>query len=185
MTSSTMRTNNPQEQHSGTNPKILLWIGAALLAAFLVSRFIVSGCRVVGPSMEPALSENSWVLLSRSCRWGASPARGDIIVFEKPQVTRGSIVKRVVAVPGDTVEIRAGTLFLNGTAVKEERISMPRQERMSPCIVPQDGYFVLGDNRGESSDSRHWQDAFVKREEIQGKVLCEIFPKPSGLENWP
>lgn len=180
-----MRTNKSPREHSGTNPQILLWIGAALLAAFLVSRFLISGCRVVGRSMEPVLCENSWVLISRSPLWGDSPTRGDILVFQKPQIAKGSIIKRVVAVPGDTVEIRSGTLFLNGAAVKEEVSAMPGEETMAPCTVPKDSYFVLGDNRGQSSDSRHWQSPFVKREEIQGKVLCEIFPKPSGLARWP
>lgn len=97
------------------------------------------------------------------------PKRGDVIDFNAPD--DGELyIKRVIGLPGDTVEIKYGVVYVNGEKLEEDYIS-PYSDNHGPFIVPQEEYFVLGDNRGASYDSRLWQYKYVKKEDIQGKVL--------------
>ena len=104
------------------------------------------------------------------------PKHGDIIVFEFPEDPSKDFIKRVIGVPGDVIEIREKKLFLNGVEQQEPYIqhvdastSVPRRDNFGPVMVPEGKYFVMGDNRDESYDSRFW--GFVERDTIEGKAL--------------
>ena len=84
------------------------------------------------------------------------PHRGEIIIFSFPPDPSRDFVKRVIGVPGDTVEMRAGTVYVNGERLDEPYITSPDLSNMAPFTVPPESYFVLGDNRGVSNDSRAW-----------------------------
>jgi len=115
----------------------------------------------------------------------SDPQRGDVIVFKNPVEQGPDYVKRVIAVPGDHISIRDGTVFINGQALSEPyvldsglknpRLSCPD---MPPVLVPENNYFVMGDNRNESFDSRYW--GFVPREDIKGRAFMVYW---SGNEN--
>ena len=167
---------------------------------FLLVRAVVQNFRVEGRSMEPSLHTGEYLLINKAIYWridpnllgsvvsGASedvsqnqqtylfgpPQRGDVIVFRYPRDPSRDFIKRVIAVPGDTVEIRVGRVYVNGQVLVEDYTSdspsytYPRQE------VPAGQYFVLGDNRNNSSDSHIW--GLVPAENILGKAWVSYWP---------
>lgn len=103
-----------------------------------------------------------------------SPDRADIIVFRFPKDPSRDFVKRVIALPGETVSMKRGDVFIDGDKLNETYIQETDNSYLAPILVPPDSYFVLGDNRDGSSDSRHW--GTVPLENIVGKVLVRYWP---------
>lgn len=146
------------------------------LAVFFMLRFTIDTVIVVGISMEPSFSSGQRVLVSKVSYRMHEPERGDVIVFEPVNGEREDLIKRIIALPGDNVEVRDSAVYVNGTRLKEPYIKdrpdyfLPEQE------VPANSYFVLGDNRNRSNDSHHgW---FVPRQNIVGKAWVSIWPPP-------
>lgn len=108
--------------------------------------------------------------------WGAQPQRGDIVVFKLPSDTRIDYIKRVIGLPGDRVEIREGEVFLNGEALHEDYVPDYYRDRQSSpeLVVPPEHYYVLGDHRSSSNDSRSWGP--VHRRHIYGKAVFVYWP---------
>lgn len=159
---------------------LIVYIGIVVLACFLIINFV--GCRslVDGSSMEPTLhnGDNLWVdKLSYTL---GEPERFDVIVFYYDEET--TYIKRIIALPGETVRIdQNGNIFVNEMLLKEdygmERIYPSNIGRASQTILlGEDEYFVLGDNRNNSQDSRISSVGNVKREDILGKALFRIYP---------
>jgi signal peptidase I len=162
-------------------------IAAAFVAVFLVFSF--HGFRAQGKSMEPELHDGDHLIVARivyeevdfglldclpvydssDLRWG-SPGRGDVIVFDSP-VRDERLVKRVIGLPGDDVEIKNGTVYVNGDRLDEPYVDGDTDclRTCEPVTVPDGHYFVLGDNREDSVDSR--QGWTVARDAISGKVI--------------
>lgn len=151
--------------------KVLAIIMVSLVMAFIVSSFVINLNRVVGISMEPTFKENDWVLINRLAYINASPSYNDIIVFRKKDVTNDIIIKRVIAVEGDTVEIKKGFIYVNDKVINDCFEGISSDEDMGKVIVERESYFVLGDNRNHSHDSRFWKEPFVNRKDIIGKVI--------------
>ena len=173
------------------------------LAAFLVLvlQAIIQNYRVEGPSMDPQLANEDRVLVSRAVYMEIDAARvarfipgfeaeegqfwrpfglpsyGDVIVFRWPRDPSQNFVKRVIGLPGDTVRIEGGTVFVNGVPLDEPYVEHPSGETLSARTVPADSYFVLGDNRARSDDSRHWGP--VPRDHVIGKVWVAYWPPAS------
>lgn len=162
--------------HKG-NVKFLFVVLIALLCAFLLNTVVLSNSRVVGLSMYPVLNENDWIIANRLEYVNSEPSFGDIIVFKKKDVTSDPIVKRVIGIPFDTVEIIDGYLYINNKRIDNDFAAMDKSENMQKITVPKDSYFVMGDNRDLSVDSRKWEKPFVKKEQIIGKVKLKYFPK--------
>lgn len=161
-------------------PARRLWplpvLAAAMLCAALVSAFCVVVAYVPSGSMEPGLPAGSLVLGWRGAYRQAQPQCGDVILFEHPGLTNGMLVKRVIALPGQCVEIRAGRVYLDGLPLDEPYLKEPPAGDLAPLTLPEGCYFVLGDNRAASKDSRFWEDPFVRREEIHARVVLRLFP---------
>ena len=102
------------------------------------------------------------------------PRRGEVIVFRYPQDPTRDFVKRVIGLPGETVEIHRGTVKIDGVALEEPYLVERDLSSLGPTLVPPESYFVIGDNRNGSSDSRHWGP--VPLENIVGKVLVRYWP---------
>lgn len=153
------------------NDKVLAIIIASLVLAFIVSSFVMNVNRVVGISMEPTFRENDWVLVNRLAYIHDSPRVNDIIIFHKKSVTADIIIKRIVAVSGDEVEIKKGLLYINGLLFEDDFYMKTSDEYKEKIVIEEDCYFVLGDNRNHSHDSRYWSDPFVRKNEIIGKVF--------------
>lgn len=154
----------------------------ALMIAALVVVFIVQPVKVEGTSMLPRLHDGERIFVNKliyydEYRWAPRIERGDIVVFWFPDDPSKSYIKRVVGLPGDTVEVREGNVLING-AILEEKYLDP-QENLStrsqpPVYVKPNYYFVMGDNRDNSSDSRVW--GLVPKKYIYGKALLRYWP---------
>jgi signal peptidase I len=180
------QAQEPQVQEAGEKPEhsgfgalsVLRDIAISVVFAIVLIVFIYQPVRVEGTSMMPGLTNEERIFINKYEYRLSSDAirRGDLVVFHFPLDLSQSYIKRVIGVPGDTVEIDAGEVLLNGRRIEEpyvpedyrDRISLPKE------IVPARHYFVLGDHRNSSSDSRMW--GFVDRSEIYGKAVFVYWP---------
>jgi signal peptidase I len=151
---------------------------ALTLIIFLVIHFTVQNYMVEGTSMQPSLNNNQFVLVNKLAYLFHAPERGDVIVFHWPRDTTKDLIKRVIGLPGDTVVITRDTVQVNGVVLKEPYISMPANPNGQRLVVPPNDYFVLGDNRPVSDDSRDW--GYVPRSYIIGKAVLVYWP----VNNW-
>jgi signal peptidase I len=148
-------------------------VGLAFFALFQVS---VGSFKVYGPSMLPGIKQGDYILANKATYFLNEPQRGDIIIFHSPQDPNTDLIKRIIAMPGDTVETKNGTVFVNGTALVEPYISEPPQYLLLPEEIPPSHYFVLGDNRNNSSDSHSHGGWTLPRENIIGKAWITYWP---------
>lgn len=152
----------------------VLLVVAAIAA--LISTLLLSVLQISGSSMEPTLTDRNIVVLLR----GTSPKRGDIIGF---YWNNKLLVKRVVGLPGDIVSMDdVGNLYINGELlnegyITEESRSQGQYDIDFPFVVPEEEFFVLGDNRLVSVDSRAEAIGCVRRDQMIGRVFCEVWPK--------
>jgi signal peptidase I len=149
------------------------------VAVFALLRFTVQSYSVVMSSMEPNFQEGECIMVNKMSYRSSGPQRGDVIVFNPPFDSQFPFIKRVIGLPGETVEIKDGKVFIDGIPLEEdEYIMAPPDEPMPATEVPENEYFVLGDNRNNSNDSRNnWT---VPRDNIIGKAWFTYWP-PSRL----
>lgn len=178
--------------------KSLIWEVAQTVlltvAIFLAVRMLVQNFRVEGASMDPTLKSGQFLLINKIAYLRADdtpleaivpekpgsnlnyvfggPSRGDIIVFHAP--ADKDYIKRVIGLPGDTVRIRDGQVFINGTEIDEPYIKFHAKYDKEPTTVPRDSFYVLGDNRPNSSDSH-----------VFGTILASDIVGKSWLSYWP
>jgi signal peptidase I len=149
-------------------------VGCALLSYFLISHYLVQSVRVVGMSMVPTLQDSQFYLLNRWVLHFRAPQPTEIVVLQDP-LDGGFAVKRVVAVSGDSVYLTQGCIYVNGKKLNEPYLpegtltftSSPQRDQLFKCRVGQ--YFVLGDNRSNSLDSRTYGP--VARGNILGLII--------------
>ena len=164
--------------------KWLLLTGClGLLLMFSLHNILMIGS-IPTESMQPTLEEGGRVVVNKLSYMYGKPKRGEIIVFELPEMNNRLMIKRIIGVPGDKIEIKEGKVYINGKEKKELYIKEPmkKQENKAYC-VPKNNYFVMGDNRNHSYDSRKWRYSFVKSENIKGKAIVALFPKIMLLTN--
>jgi len=146
------------------------------LSIFLLLRFTIDTVIVLGISMEPNFHTGQRILVSKVTYHMHEPERGDVIVFTPNNGVKGEFIKRIIALPGDTVEVKDGAVYINGTRLNEPYIKTPPSYRLREQEIPEDNYFVLGDNRNRSDDSHNgW---VVPRQNIIGKAWLTIWPPP-------
>jgi signal peptidase I len=152
-------------------------VGAVLLAVFVIV-FVYRPVRVEGTSMMPSLNDEERIFINQfTYRFGISQiSRGDTIVFWYPWDRSKSYIKRVIGLPGDTVEIEDGQVIVNGHELNEPYLPDEYRDRssMERKVVPPGEYFVLGDHRASSNDSRVW--GTVARNLIFGKAVFAYWP---------
>ena len=169
------RTNNP----SSDIAKRLLWLlipaGAVLLALFL-NLYILVFATVPSGSMSPTIPEGSLVLGSRLAYRSDSIDRGDIVFFRHPELGSTLLIKRVIAVEGDTFAITHGQVYINDQPVDEPYLKGQMQEDFPAVIVPEGKLILLGDNREHSTDSRFWEDPFGDVDHVVAKATFLLFP---------
>jgi signal peptidase I len=153
----------------------------SVLIAVVLIVFIYQPVKVEGTSMMPTLTDQERIFINKfTYRFGlGSIERGDTVVFWYPQDTSKSYIKRVIGVPGDRVRVEGGQVYVNGTALVEDYVPPENRDSSSwrdgdEQIVPEGKYFVLGDHRNQSSDSRMW--GYVPRENIYGKAVFIYWP---------
>jgi signal peptidase I len=140
----------------------------------LVRTFVFENYRVVGRSMETTLENDQFLVVSKLDYRLHDPQRGDIIVFRDPRAEDRKLIKRVIGLPGDVVEITNGTVRINGHPLDEPYITSPGRYSEAAVTVPEGQYFVLGDNRNNSSDSHAW--GTITRDLIVGKAWFSYWP---------
>ena len=160
------------------NSNIFLEITETLLLAaliFLGTRLLVQNFRVEGPSMLPSLGDAEFLVVNKLAYLNADPGRGDVIVFRSPRSPEEDLVKRIVGLPKEPVEIRNGQVFVNGQVLDEATYIQDDVARNTPATtVPADAYFVMGDNRRQSRDSR--DIGAIPRASIVGRVWVVYWP---------
>ena len=112
----------------------------------------------------------------------SDPKRDDIVIFKYPDDESQLFIKRVIGLPGETVEIKDGKVYIDGVEKEEDFLPEPMRGSFGPYTVPKNCYFMMGDNRNYSMDARRWENTYVKREKIIAKVLFRYFPKPGILK---
>lgn len=154
---------------------LTLLVGIALAAILQIT---IQNYIVEGDSMLPTVQTGDRVLIDRLAYTLGSPARGDIVVFHTPpQISPPSTyIKRIIGLPGDTVSINPGQVWVNGRLLKEAYLQPARTETYSypPTRVPSGEYFVLGDNRIVSYDSHAW--GFLPAKDLYGRVMVTYWP---------
>jgi signal peptidase I len=146
-----------------------------VVAIYSLVRLATASFMVVGPSMQPNFYDYQFLLVSRVNYLLGNPARGDIIVFHYPRDPEQDYIKRVIGVPGDTVEIHDEQVYVNGVALSEPYINEPcRTCSTGSWTLGPDQFFVMGDNRNHSSDSRYF--GLVDRHFIVGQALIRYWP---------
>ena len=144
------------------------------LAIFALLQVAVQNFRVEGSSMEPSIHEGQYILVNKAVYFFRFPERGEVIILHAPNTSGQDYIKRVIGIPGDTVEVSKGVVYLNGTPLAEPYIKEPPAYILSRCQVPPEHYFVLGDNRNNSADSHNgW---FLSRKSIVGKAWICLWP---------
>jgi len=151
---------------------------ALTLIIFLVIRFAIQSYRVEGVSMQPGLHDNEYVLVNKIAYLFHAPERGDVIVFHFPLDTSKDFIKRVIGLPGDTITVDSTSVRVDGVLLNEPYISERANPQGQRWAVPLNSYFVMGDNRPASDDSRDW--GYVPRDDIVGKAVIVYGP----LGNW-
>lgn len=148
----------------------------ALVLASFIMVFITQSYLVQGSSMEPTLYNGERLMVDKVTYRFREPKRGEIIVFRYPSDPRRRFIKRVIGLPGDQVEVRKHLVYVNGVPLDEPYIKGPTYRDFGPMIVPEGTYFVLGDNRNNSDDSRFPDVGPVPRKLIVGRALLLYWP---------
>ena len=167
----------------GTLRDYLVLIAIALSIAILFTRFIAIRSVVDGSSMNPTLTDLDNVLVNRVTYAFSEPQRFDIVVFELKNEPGTFYIKRVIGLPGETVTIRDGEVYINGARLEGDvygNAPVRRPGRAAEGVTLGEGeYFVMGDNRNNSLDSRFNEPGSIQRHQLIGKVLLRIWPLSS------
>lgn len=159
----------------GTVIETLLIIAAAFAIAMLVQTFMFRITGILQESMEPTIYEGDRIIVNCLTYRFGEPERGDVIVARDPDDKKKDIIKRVIALGGETIEVTDGVLYINGVVVDEPYVINEDVVRGQPKTTVPEGYvYVMGDNRPKSGDSRIFGPVAI--DEIIGKVVCVMWP---------
>lgn len=197
-------TKEKEKKHLISNPvhreivSYVIIVIAALLCASLINEYVLFNNEVPTGSMKPTIVEGSRLFSYRLAYLNDDPERGDIVVFNYPVDESQYFVKRVIGLPGEKVEIIDGKVYINDEALDESAyLTSQGTGNFGPYYVPEDSYFMLGDNRNGSSDSRAWNlraleaglvvdeehdYTFVHKDKIISKAGIQYYPKIKVLK---
>lgn len=162
----------------------LFLIALGLAGGLIVRQVLFEGVYVASPSMEPTLPVGTHYFVNKITPLYRPYERKDIVVFPSPVDPDKDLIKRVIGLPGETIEIREKKVFIDGQPLEEPYAQFTRKDELlvgdiiAPMKIPADSYFVMGDNRDESGDSRDWKNPetgehvyFVKKSDIKGLLF--------------
>jgi len=151
-------------------------LAIAVIVCVLLITYVVQAFKVQGTSMSPELADGERILVNKFIYYVGEIHRDDVVVFWYPEDPDLSFIKRVIALPGETVEIRSGAVYVNGRLLEEPYVSERNADHRSfpPQEIRPGHYFVLGDNRRGSNDSRSW--GLVPERYIYGKAILRLWP---------
>lgn len=175
-------TTVPEQKKTGFLRKLLgniLYFGIAIVVAFGVQHYIFRPFIVSGSSMDPSFKNGDYLIVDEISYDFHTPERGDVVIFKAPPEPTKYYIKRVIGLPGDTVKITDGKITItnathpDGFTLSETFITHPRADNLTKT-VPADQYFVMGDNRSGSFDSRSW--GMLPVANIRGRALLRLLP---------
>jgi signal peptidase I len=144
------------------------------LIIFAVLQLTIGSFKVYGMCMLPSIKNGDYIMVSKLSYVFKEPQRGDIIIFHSPRDSNSDLIKRIVGLPGETIEVTGGKVLINGEPLEEPYIAEPPQYEYAAETLPEGMYFVLGDNRNNSADSHTgW---LLPREDIVGKAWIDYWP---------
>ena len=168
------------KQKKSIGREIFEWIMVFVVAgalAFVVRTFIFEPVRVDGSSMLNTLTDSEFMIATKFDYWLGDPERFDVVICNYPHTNDGMYrVKRVIGMPDETIELRAGELYVDGKHVEQNFDMTPNEAYFGPYTVPPGHYFVIGDNRNNSKDSRSAMVGPLSRNMITGHVRAVVFP---------
>ena len=197
----TERRKMEDEKKRTTRKEVFSWVRMFVIViavVFVLTQFIIINARIPSGSMENTIMTHDRLIGFRFAYWFDEPQRGDIILFEYPVDEKQIYIKRVIGLPGETVEIRDGHIYINGSdePLQEDYLKekWTWENDGYTFVVPEDCYFVLGDNRNDSEDGRFWAGealksgvastpeeaekySFVRKDEIKGKAIFKYYRK--------
>lgn len=185
------RSRKRHEEESPVNWKKEIWEWVKILVtaaaiAFVLNTFIIANSKVPSGSMENTIMTGDRIIGSRLAYLFDDPERGDIVIFKHPtgpgnEMT--TLVKRVIGLPGETVDIKDGNVYINGEKLDEPYLKEPMDPEEEFHVVVKEGcYLMLGDNRNNSADARSWSEPNVSKDEIMAKVYFRYFPSIGKIE---
>ncbi len=177
-------TTKPEEREKTVLREVLeylLTLAAVAAAVLLLNTFILINARIPSESMENTIMKGDQIFGSRLSYLKSGPERYDIIIFRYPDDPDQYFIKRVIGLPGETVTIAEGHVYIDGGPEPLDESFEPEPQNPEPggtliFTVPEDSYFVMGDNRNHSNDSRYWKNHFVTSDAILGKAVLRYWP---------
>ena len=155
----------------------------ALATALAINNILIVNARVPSGSMENTIMTGDRVIANRLAYLNDSPERFQVVVFRFPDDESRLFVKRVIGLPGETVEIKAGKVYIDGAPLEEgDYLTEPPTGDYGPFTVPAYHYFMLGDNRNASHDSKDWRNKYVAENKILGEVIFGYYPRVKTLK---
>ncbi len=168
---------NEQLQKKKLIKKIIFSVVLFFVALGVITNFVFLSGVVWSESMEDTLMVDERFIGNRLYyKLGHTPQRYEVVVFRNPDDDSRLMVKRVIGVGGDTVQIKDGILLINGVETEEPYLKEKMLGHFGPYDVPEDAYLLLGDNRNRSSDARAWQHTFVTIDKIRAKAVFVYYP---------
>lgn len=164
---------------TGEFRKIVRWLCITIFLTLITVKYVVQKIDVYGDSMEPGLSDGDSVLIDKMIYRFQEPKRYDMVVFKYLYREDQYYIKRIIGLPGETVQIIDGTVWIDGKPCEENYGNGPVEKAKraeNPVLLGADEYFVLGDNRNHSSDSRDSDIGNIASGQILGKVALRLFP---------
>ena len=193
--SQTENTNNDNIENTADDGKstslgreILEWVVVLAISAtlaFALDKFIIVNAKIPSASMEPTIMTGDRLIGNRLAYINENPQRGDVVIFLYPDNEKEIFIKRVIGLPGETVTIRNGQVYINdasGPLDESAYITSTPLGDFGPFEVPEGAYFMMGDNRNNSMDSRYWNRPYVYRDKILGKAWARYYRHPSLIK---
>ena len=146
------------------------------LVVFALNKLVYINAVIPSESMQTTIMKGDRIIGSRLAYKSKDPQRFDIVIFKYPDDESQLFIKRVIGLPGETVEIKDGKVYIDGVEKEEDFLPEPMRGSFGPYTVPDNCYFMMGDNRNNSKDSRYWKNTFVRFDQIVGKAVLRYYP---------
>ena len=177
---STYSLSEKKSSSSGIISEIFSYVkifAIAIIIAYITTHFIIINAQVPTGSMKNTIMEGDRLIGFRLSYKFSKPERGDIVIFKYPDDETQTYVKRVIGTPGDIVQIANGKVYINNEELEETYLKEPMNisTKQETYVVPEGHYFMMGDNRNSSLDSRYWTNTYVAEDKILAKVLFRYY----------
>ncbi len=160
----------------------VLMVVIALAIGLILSKYVIANAQVPSSSMETTVMAGDRIFINRLSYVFEEPQRGDIVTFIYPDDGETLYLKRVMGLPGETIQGKGGVIYIDGKPLEKDFTQEISYDDFGPYTVPEDCFFMMGDNRNDSWDSRYWKHTFVEKEDIVGKAVVSYFPHPRVLK---